>query len=75
MKTWYIIYFTKNSGSEYPLPLIMDGNVEEETLLQIRKSRGWLDKQLTEKNIRLENVFYAFFRNNELFIIEKDKIN
>lgn len=67
--------FTKNSGSEYPLPLIMDGNVEEETLLQIRKSRGWLDKQLTEKNIRLENVFYAFFRNNELFIIEKDKIN
>ena len=66
--------FTKSESSEYPLPLIMDGKIEDETLLQIRKSRGWLDKQLTEKNIRLENVFYAFFRNNELFIIEKDKI-
>lgn len=66
--------FTKSEKEEYPLPLILDGKLEEETLLQINRSRGWLTKELQRENVLLENVFYAFFQNNKLFIIEKDKI-
>ena len=58
----------------YPLPLILDGKVEEETLKQIRKTRYWLDKELIKQKIRLEDIFYCFYRNKKLYIIEKNKI-
>ncbi len=58
----------------YPLPVIMDGKVEEEVLTQIKKNKTWLEKELEEENISLENIFYAFYKNKKLYIIEQDKI-
>ena len=49
----------------YPLPLILDGKVEEETLKQIGKTRYWLDKELNKQKIRLEDIFYCFYRNKK----------
>jgi len=59
---------------DYPLPLILDGVLDEETLLQIHKSRSWLDNELKRENVLLENIFYAFYKDNKLYVIEKDKI-
>lgn len=58
----------------YPLPLILDGKVEIETLKQIGKNKFWLDKELKKQGIRLEDIFYCFYRNKKLYIIEKNKI-
>ncbi len=58
----------------YPLPVIMDGRIEEEVLNQIKKDRNWLEKELQKENISLENIFYAFYKNKKLYIIEQDKI-
>ncbi len=59
---------------DYPLPLILDGVLDEETLLQIHKSKNWLDNELRRENVVIENIFYAFYKDNKLYIIEKDKI-
>lgn len=58
----------------YPLPLILDGKIEIETLKQIGKNKYWLDKELKKQKIRLEDIFYCFYRNKKLYIIEKNKI-
>lgn len=66
--------FKKDNNNKYPLPIIINGIIDEDTLIQINKSKKWIDKELSEKNIKLENIFYSFFQNNSLYIIEKDKI-
>ena len=58
----------------YPLPLIIEGYLDEDVLIQIQKSKEWLEKELQKNNISLENIFYAFYQNKNLYIIEKDKI-
>lgn len=69
------IFPKKDTTKDYPLPLIIDGFIEEDTLFQIQKSRVWLQKELEKQNIPLSEVFYGFYKGNNLYIIEKDKIN
>ena len=57
----------------YPLPIILDGKVEFENLYAIGKTKTWLLNTLIEKNISAADVFYAFTKNNELYIIRKDE--
>lgn len=64
--------FTKdanNSGS-YPLPLILDGKIQEMTLKRIRRKEKWLYELLETKKVKLDDVFYAFYKDNQLFIIK-----
>lgn len=69
------IFLTQDDRKRtYPLPLILDGKVEIETLKQIGKNKFWLDKELKKQSIRLEDIFYCFYRNKKLYIIEKNKI-
>ncbi len=58
----------------YPLPVIIDGRVQEPTLIQIGKSKKWLEEELNNDNLKPEDVFYAFYKNKNLFIIERDNI-
>lgn len=66
--------FQKGSDKNYPLPVIIDGKIDEETLVQIKKDESWINKVLNDKSFKLEDVFYAFYRNNNLFIIKKENI-
>lgn len=69
------IFLTQDDKKRtYPLPLILDGNIEIETLKQIGKNKFWLDKELKKQGIRLEDIFYCFYRSKKLYIIEKNKI-
>ncbi len=60
--------------STYPMPLIIDGNIQEDTLKRIKKSKEWLIKELKNNKVSLDNVFYSFFKNKELYIIKTDKM-
>lgn len=69
--------FKKNDNKfgDYPLPLILDGMIQAETLTQIKKSENWIYKTLKEENVSLENVFYAFYKNKGLYIIKHTDLN
>lgn len=56
---------------EYPLALILDGEVDSDTLKKINRSSKWLDEKLREKNVLLREVFYAFYSKGSLYIIKK----
>ena len=64
--------FTKdaNNSGPYPLPLILDGKVQKKTLEKLKKKEKWLDELLLQKKINLDDVFYAFYKDNQLFIIK-----
>ena len=64
-----------NRFGDYPLPLILDGKVDIETLTQIKKSNKWLDKTLLEENIDKKDIFYAFYKNKELYIIKNSDLD
>ncbi|MBQ9019400.1 MAG: DUF421 domain-containing protein [Bacilli bacterium] len=68
--------FKKNEDSrgDYPLPLILNGEIDSTTLSKINKNVKWLNAELEKQNLKLENVFYGFYQNNNLFIIESNKI-
>ena len=61
-------------NSNYPLPVISNGMINRKTLNEINKNEVWLKKELLKYNIDLENIFYGFWENNNLYLIEKDKI-
>ena len=64
--------FTKdaNNSGPYPLPLILDGKVQQMTLKRIRRKEKWLNELLESKKVKLDDVFYAFYKDNQLFIIK-----
>ncbi len=66
--------FEKGNNKNFPLPVILDGEIDYETLAQIKKNEQWLDKVLKERNLVLDNVFYAFYKDKNLFIIEKETV-
>lgn len=61
-------------SGQYPLPLILDGKINYDTLRQIKKSIKWIDDNLGKENINLDDVFYAFYREKKLYIIKKEEL-
>lgn len=59
----------------YPLPIILDGEVQFDNLYTINKTKKWLLNILHNKKLNAEDVFYAFSKNNDLFIIKYDEVN
>ena len=60
--------------TEYPLPIILDGEIDYEVLKDMNKNKNWIDKILKQNNIELENVFYAFYTKNKTYIIKKNEV-
>lgn len=63
--------FLYDNKNLYPMPLIIDGIIQYETLADINKSKEWLFKILKNEKTELDKVFYAFYKNNKCFIIRK----
>ncbi len=59
---------------DYPMPLILDGVISYETLKELKKEKQWLDDCLDKEKIELNQVFYAFYRKGEIYIIKKDEL-
>ena len=63
-----------NRFGDYPLPLILDGKIQEDTLKQIQKTEKWLQKTLTEEKVNIEDILYAFYQEKNIFIIKKEDL-
>ena len=57
--------FLKDDKNVYPMPLIIDGVINYQTLVDIKKDKLWLMKMLKNEHTSLEQVFYAFYKNNK----------
>lgn len=69
--------FPKNNNQfgDYPLPIILDGIIQNETLIQIKKSEKWINQVLKDENVKIENIFYAFYKEKGLYIIKKSDLD
>lgn len=69
--------FLKNNNQfgDYPLPIILDGIIQNETLIQIKKSEKWINQVLKDEDVKIENIFYAFYKEKGLYIIKKSDLD
>ena len=56
---------------DYPMPIIMDGEIDYNILKEIGKDKKWLDNLLISNKIDVNDIFYAFYRKNKTYIIRK----
>jgi len=64
----------KLKGS-YPYALIIDGVIQEDTLKQIKKDSSFILARLRLNNLRVEDIFYAFYKKGSIYIIKKSELN
>ena len=57
-----------------PLPVILDGEIQRSTLKILNKDEVWVYKVLEKKKLSLDEVFYAFYKDNNIFIIRDDEL-
>lgn len=67
----YNLFKTKGN---YPMPIIVDGEVQKKALVYIKKDRRWLDNELANKGLKVKDVFYAFKKKNKIFLIKKSNL-
>lgn len=61
-------------SNEYPLPIIIDGQIDKKVLSEINKDEKWVMVLLNKKNIELDKVFYAFYKKNGTYIITYNEL-
>lgn len=63
-----------NGDSPLPLPIILDGDIEEDTLKHLKKDKKWVYDFLDKKDIKLQDVFFAFYKDKSIFIIKNSDL-
>ena len=58
-----------------PMPIVLDGKIQYQTLKEIGKEEDFLYQILKNKNILLEDIFYAFYKDKNIFIIKQNDLN
>ncbi len=61
--------------SPYPQALILDGELQNKVLKYIKKTPEWVEDELLKNNLTIKDIFYAFYKNNKIFIIKKNDLN
>lgn len=67
-------YGKLGTKSPIPMPVIVDGEVQIDVLNEIGKDKKYLDSLLKKKNVLVSDVFYAFIKNNSVYIIKYDDL-
>ena len=55
---------------DIPTPLIVERKIQKETLNNINKTELWLKNELLKNNLSLEDIYYCFYKNKQLFIVK-----
>lgn len=63
-------YNNKKNKSPMPMPIILDGKIQREIIHEMGKDDDFINKILKDKNIELNNIFYAFYKDKNVFIIK-----
>lgn len=60
--------------TDNPFPLILDGIVQTNTLKYINKNETWLKNLIKRENVKIGEIFYAFYKNKKAYIIKKSDL-
>lgn len=66
--------FTKGKTDTYPLPLILDGEIDEDSLRQLNKDIKWVKKLIQKEHVNLNNIFYGFYKDEKIYVIKKSDL-
>lgn len=58
-----------------PIPIIVDSKINFRNLILIKKNINWLNETLKRKDTLLDEIFYAFYYNENIIIIKKSNID
>ena len=58
------------TSTDYPMPVIIEGRIDFNTLKYINKNKIWVLNELRKRNVKLDSVFYSFYKNKKLYIIK-----
>jgi len=61
-------------GKDYPMPIILDGEIDTNVLKEIKKDEKWLFNILNKRNLKLDEIFYGFYKQNKLYIIKRSEL-
>ncbi len=53
----------------FPLPLIVSGKIEQRYLKLLDKDEEWLKKELKKNNVKLKDIYCAFYTEDKLKIV------
>lgn len=60
--------------TDYPMPLIVDGTIQKKALKFIKKNTTWLKNELSKNSLKVEDVFYAFYKKKKIYLIRKSEV-
>ena len=66
--------FTKGKTDTYPLPLILDGEIEEDALRQLNKDKTWLLDLIRKERVARKDIFYGFYKDKKIYVIKKSDL-
>ena len=65
-------YNMLKTKSDFPMPLIIDSEIQYDTLKYLNKNKDWLINKIHNKGILLNDIFYCFYKGNKIYIINKN---
>lgn len=60
-----------NKKTPFPLPIIIEGKIDYDSLKLLDKDISWLREHLS---VDIEDVFYGFYKNNSIYIIKNSDL-
>lgn len=60
--------------SPFPMPIILDGEIQSDTLKHLKRDDNWVLMILQKRNINLGDVFYAFYKDRSVFVIKNSDL-
>ena len=59
----------KHKNILFPISLIIDGKIINENLKLIKKKELWLKEELAKRNMPINSIDYAYYKNNSVYFI------
>lgn len=67
--------YTKKKKTPLPMPIILDGKLQKNIIHEVGKDDKFIVDLLKSKNLAVEDIFYAFYKDKNLFIIKYNDLN
>ena len=71
--TLSVFEYNKNilkKNSPIPMPIILDGKIQYDTLREMDRDDSFIYRFLDNKRIDLKDIFYAFYKDKNIFVIK-----
>ena len=68
--TLSVFPYNKRNNTPLPMPVILDGKLQYNTINDMGKNEHFIMTLLKDKHLMVKDIFYAFYKDKNLFIIK-----